>query len=209
MLSSLCRKLSAIKTAVLTLCWLAPAAQAGLAENAASCDGCHGDGGISTESDVPTIAGISAFVLEEYMFQYVDQARPCRESTYRYGDTSRPPTDMCAVAKALSEEEISELAEYYAGKEFVAAPQKFDAALAAEGAKIHRRDCERCHTDGGSYAGDDAGRLAGQWAPYLEESFADFLSGDRTMLEEKMQAKMEALDADSITALIEYYASLQ
>jgi sulfide dehydrogenase cytochrome subunit len=196
-------------TLALPLMLLAPLAQADVAQRIEDCDACHGANGVSKESDVPTIAGISSFVLEEYMFQYVDKKRPCRESKYRYGDTSRPAKSMCDVAKELSEAEITEIAEYYAGKEFVAADQPFDAALAAEGAKIHKRDCEKCHTDGGSYQDDDAGRLAGQWAAYLEESIEDYKSGKRHMLEEKMQQKIDALDAASVAALVQYYASLK
>ena len=116
---------------------------------------------------------------------------------------------MCAIAKALSDAEITELAEYYAGMEFVPAKQEFDAALAAEGAKVHRRDCEKCHSDGGSLADDDAGMLAGQWMPYLEQVFADYAAGDREIMEDKMKEKIDALDAASISALIHYYGSLQ
>jgi cytochrome c553 len=45
--------------------------------------------------------------------------------------------------------------------------------------------------------------------PYLEQVFADYASGERKMMEDTMQEKIEALDADSITALLHYYASLQ
>jgi sulfide dehydrogenase cytochrome subunit len=209
MLTSIVHRPHTIGVIALAVCLLAPAANADLTEQVEQCDGCHGKEGVSMESDVPTIAGISAFVLEEYMFQYADEARPCRQSKYRYGDTSRPATDMCVVAKNLSEEEITQIAQYYADLEFVAAPQEYDTALADQGAKLHRRDCEKCHTDGGSYQDDDAGRLAGQWAPYLEEAFADYASGEREMMEEKMQQKMDALSAEEIAALIQYYASLQ
>jgi sulfide dehydrogenase cytochrome subunit len=181
----------------------------GAAETSDQCDDCHGADGVSTESDVPSIAGVSAFILEEYMFEYRDDARPCRESEYRSGDTERAATDMCQVAKDLSEDEILELAEFYGSKEFVAAKQEFDAAKAAEGASIHKRDCRKCHSDGGSYADDDAGILAGQWMPYLEQVFADYAAGERGMIEDKMKEKMDALDAESTLALIHYYGSLQ
>jgi sulfide dehydrogenase cytochrome subunit len=200
----------AIHVIVILLAWsLIPVASAGVDETVKDCNGCHGDAGVSTESDVPTIGGVSPFVLEEYMFEFRDEARPCRESKYRSGDLERTATDMCAVAKALSEAEITELAEYYSGQEFTPAKQEFDAALAAEGSKIHRRDCEKCHSDGGSLAEDDAGMLAGQWMPYLEQVFADYKAGDREMMEDKMKDKIDALDAAAISALIQYYGSLQ
>jgi sulfide dehydrogenase cytochrome subunit len=202
-------RLTLTATAV-CLAWLQiPLASADVGDLDENCDGCHGESGISTESDVPSIAGVSAFVLEEYMFEYRDRVRPCRESKYRSGDLDRPATDMCTVAQELTEEQISELAAHFAAKTYAPAKQEFDAALAEEGSKIHRRNCEKCHSDGGSLAEDDSGILAGQWMPYLEQVFADYASGERKMMEDTMQEKIEALDADSITALLHYYASLQ
>jgi len=191
------------------LCLLVSPSLADVQDDIEQCDSCHGEGGVSTESDVPSIAGVSPFIIEEYMFEYRDDARPCRESKYRTGDTDRAPTDMCAIAKELSEDEIPEIAEYYSSKDFVAAEQEFDAAKAAAGARIHKRQCEKCHSDGGSYADDDAGMIAGQWMPYLEQVFADYAAGDRSMIEDKMKEKMDALDAESTSALIHYYGSLQ
>ena len=190
--------------------WLVmPVANADVADDIEQCERCHGDGGVSVEGDVPSIAGISPFILEEYMFAYRDAARPCRESKYRTGDTEQPATDMCVVALELEEVEITEIADYYGNKEFVAATQEFDAEKAAAGKKIHRRECEKCHSDGGSYADDDASILAGQWIPYLEQVFADNAAGEREQLDEKMTEKIEGLDAEATEALIHYYASMQ
>ena len=188
---------------------LVPFASADALDYGEQCDSCHGADGVSTEGDIPTIAGTSAFMIEEYMFQYLEDARPCRESKYRFGDTDRPATDMCAIAKELSEDEFAEAAEHFSNKEFVAAKQEFDAAKAEVGKMVHKKDCEKCHSDGGSYADDDAGILAGQWMPYLEQVFADYESGERGMMEDKMKDKMDALDAASIDALVHYYASMQ
>ena len=116
---------------------------------------------------------------------------------------------MCVVAQELSETEITEIAEYYAGQDFVAVAQEFESELAAAGARIHRAHCDICHSDGGSYADDDAGILAGQSILYLEQAFADYASGERESLEEKMTEKMNDLDAESTTMLIHYYASQQ
>jgi sulfide dehydrogenase cytochrome subunit len=202
-------KLKLIGTVSCILSFLVPLAKADVMDDIEDCDNCHGKDGASIESDVPSIGGVSPFIIEEYMFEYRDEGRICRESEYRAGDTDKPATDMCAIAQQLSEEEIPEIAEYYGGLEFVPAKQEFDAAKAAVGAKIHRQDCEKCHSDGGSYADDDASILAGQWMPYLEQVFADYAAGDRKMLDKKMKEKTDPLDAESIDALIHYYGSLQ
>ncbi len=172
------------------------------------CNGCHGDNGVSQWSDVPTIAGIDAFGTADALFMFRDEERPCAESEYRQGDTSRAAATMCAVTADLSDDDIELLGDAYAELEFVAAAQDFDAALAESGAAIHEQQCDKCHSDGGANVEDEASILAGQWMAYLENSFADYLSGDRPQ-DKKMKEKLEALSADDVTALVHFYASHQ
>jgi sulfide dehydrogenase cytochrome subunit len=173
-----------------------------------NCDGCHGADGVSQWGDMPTIAGIDAFTQSDALFVYRDGDRPCAESDYRTGDTSRAPTTMCAVAADLSDEQIEAIADHYSALSFVPAPQAFDAALAEQGAAIHKAECDRCHSDGGSNVDDEASILAGQWMPYLRQSFADYESGERPQ-DRKMQEKMDPLSAEDVEALLNYYASQQ
>lgn len=172
------------------------------------CNGCHGDNGVSQWGDVPTIAGIDAFGTADALFMFRDEERPCSESEYRQGDTSRAATTMCALAADLSDDDIEVLGDTYAEFEFVPAVQDFDAALAEAGAAVHEQQCDKCHSDGGSNVEDEASILAGQWIPYLENTFADYLSGDRPQ-DKKMKEKLDALSADDVTALVHYYASQQ
>jgi sulfide dehydrogenase cytochrome subunit len=116
---------------------------------------------------------------------------------------------MCVIAKDLSEGDIAEIADYYGSMDFTAAKQSFDADKAAAGASLHKKHCRKCHADGGSYADDDASMLAGQWMPYLEQVFADYVAGNRNMLEDKMKEKMGALSDEESEALIHFYGSQQ
>ena len=186
----------------------AGASAASVEELTKECNDCHGDNGVSQWSEVPTIAGISPFVLSDALLVYQEKGRPCEKSKYRQGDTDRPETDMCEVVADLSEDEIEALAEHYAELEFVAAKQPFDAALAAAGKAIHDRDCENCHADSARDPEEDAGILAGQWSDYLREQFEHYVEGTRGQ-PEKMEAKVKALSAEDIEALINFYASLQ
>jgi sulfide dehydrogenase cytochrome subunit len=188
---------------------LVPSARADVSSVARECDQCHGTDGVSSESDVPTIAGMSAFVLEDYLLTYRDEARPCPETKYRDGDTDRPATSMCEIADQLAKDEVTAISEFYAAKPFVAATQEFDAGKASAGASIHRRDCEKCHTDNASNPEDDAGIMAGQWMPYLQQVFEDYSSGEREMVEDKMREKFDKLSAEQIDELIHFYGSLQ
>lgn len=173
-----------------------------------SCDGCHGDNGVSQWNDVPTIAGIDAFVHSDALWVYQEKGRPCAMGAFRQGDTSRPETNMCDVAAELSDEQIEAIAERYAALPFVPAKQDFDPALAEKGKAIHDSECKRCHSDGGSNPEDEASILAGQWMGYLEATFAEYAAGEREQ-PDKMKAKMDALSAEDTKALIHYYASQQ
>ena len=173
-----------------------------------NCTNCHGKDGASTESDVPIIGGYSAPFISDSLAAYQKKERPCPEAKYRGGDKKGQKTDMCQAAKDLSEADIKQVAQYFAGKKFVRPVQKFDPTLAKKGKEIHERSCEKCHAEGGSLASDDAGMMAGQWMPYLKEQFKDYQAGKRPMVK-KMKPKMEKLNQADIDALINYYGSFK
>ncbi len=174
----------------------------------ADCMDCHGEKGVSTESDVPTIAGASSTFLEKSFQSYISDERPAIESKYRSGDTNRDVTDMKKIAEQLSQEQTTEMAKYFAGLPFVAAKQDFDAAQIKIGEKIHKRKCEKCHEDGGTSAADNAGILAGQWTPYLTDTMKSFKNKTRK-LNKGMKKKLKKLSDREWQALLHYYASQQ
>ncbi|MBI5783004.1 MAG: c-type cytochrome [Gammaproteobacteria bacterium] len=173
-----------------------------------NCANCHGKDGVSTESDVPIIAGYSAPYLSDSLAAYKKKERPCPETKYRSGDKKGQKTDMCHVAKDLSDADIKQMAQHFSGVKFVRAQQKFDPALAQKGKEIHERSCEKCHSEGGGLASDDSGILAGQWMPYLDEAFKEYSSGKRPM-PKKMKPKMEKLEKADFDALVNYYGSFK
>jgi len=172
------------------------------------CNDCHGDAGVSQWSDVPTIAGLAEFVHVDALYIYQDEARPCADSKYRQGDTSRPATTMCAIAAELSEDDIDALAAAYAELPYVKATQDFDAALAATGEGVHKEHCDKCHSDAGTNPEDEAGMLGGQMMGYLQASFDQYAADTREQ-PGKMKEKMDALSADDVAALVNYYGSVQ
>lgn len=163
-----------------------------------TCAGCHGPEGVSGGPAIPTIAGIS----EEYF----------NETMQEYRDDVRPSTVMGRIAKGYSDEEIALMAGYFSQQPFVASSQEADADLAAKGARLHDKYCEKCHAEGGTSAEDDAGILAGQWSSYVKWTLADFHSGEREMPKKmkKQMAKMQKkVGADALPQLLNYYASQQ
>lgn len=161
-----------------------------------TCAGCHGTNGSSYGPASPTIAGISKTYFIDTM------------QAYKKGD--RPSTIMTRIAKGYNDEEIKLMAEFFSKQKFVRRDQQFDAAQVKVGKDLHAKYCDKCHENAGRSAEDDAGILAGQWAPYLRYTMEDFNSGARSM-EKKMQKKMEELKKSKgdkgVDALIHYYAS--
>jgi sulfide dehydrogenase cytochrome subunit len=174
----------------------------------ATCNGCHGDGGVSQWTDMPTIAGLSEFYHGDQLYFYRDEERPCGDAEFRQGDMQGQSSNMCAAVADLSDDQIDAIAAHYAALDFVPAEQDFDAALAEAGKAIHDRDCAICHSDGGANAGDDAGILAGQHLGYMEMTFAQYRAGEREQ-PAPMKKKFDALSDDDVKALLHYYASLQ
>ena len=77
------------------------------------CEACHGPGGVSSEPDVPSLAGREAAYIIEAMEQFYYYERHCPTTTYRHGDRPKTPLNMCNVANTLSDEEKQALAEHF------------------------------------------------------------------------------------------------
>ncbi len=178
---------------------LSPVARAQLDALIPGCEACHGPDGVSQMNDVPTIAGISALVLDDAIHAYREGDRSCESTT-------GSPLKMCGPANALSEDIIAGIAEHYAGLPFVAAEQETDAAKVAQGKVIHDRDCEICHRRGGTDPADDAGILGGQHMGYLQHVLTEYQMGARPQ-PRPMEAKMAPLSAADIDALVHFYGS--
>ena len=186
----------------------AVAAQADMDAMIEDCNGCHGDDGVSEWNDMPSIAGLPQFSHAEALYLYRDGERPCIDSDYRQGDTSKAATNMCDIVADMDDDTIEAIADHYAEIPWVSAEQDFDADLAAAGLAIHEDECDRCHSDGGANPDDEASILAGQWMGYMRASFDQYASGERWQ-DEKMAEKMEDLSAEDVEALLHYYASQQ
>lgn len=202
------RAFAVLLASVLGLFLASAVAAADINKIAEGCADCHGKDGVSAESKIPTIAGMSATYVADSMAAFKNKERPCDETKYLSGPNKGKTNDMCKVAKELNDADTKAVAKHFAGKKFVRAKQKFDPALAKKGKEVHEDSCEKCHADGGSDAADDAGFLAGQWTPYLQETFNEYKAGKRPQ-PEKMKPKVDKLDKKEIEALLHYYASFQ
>lgn len=161
-----------------------------------TCVGCHGANGNSTGPATPSIAGMG----QEYFV----------ETMQEFKEGERPASIMTRIAKGYSDEEIKAMASYFAAQSYAPVSREHDAALAASGAKLHDKYCEKCHADAGTNAEDESGYLSGQWGPYLQYSLEDFLSGDREMpkkMKKKVQKLLDDHGEEATQDLLEFYAT--
>lgn len=162
---------------------------------AGTCVGCHGMNGTSLGPASPTIAGMAEDTFIDAMKSFQDG--------------SRPATVMDRIAKGYTEDEIKQMAAYFAKLPFGRAPNKVDAAKVKVGQKLHNEFCKKCHVDNGKKDEDGSNVLAGQWLPYLQFAMDDFTSGKRKM-EKKMKGQVEDVqkkDPGGLEALMHFYAS--
>ncbi|WP_178863698.1 c-type cytochrome [Thiomicrorhabdus cannonii] len=161
-----------------------------------TCAGCHGPNGVSHGPATPSIAGIS----KDYFI----------ESMNAYASGSRPSTIMMRIAKGYTEADIAAMAEYFSKQHHQSAVQAVNDSLVQKGEKLHNKYCEKCHSEGGSLASDDAGILAGQWKPYLQYNLHDFTSGSREApkkMAKQLKAMHDKYGQEGVDQLIEFYSS--
>ncbi len=167
--------------------------------NIGVCAACHGEDGAGVGFDyVPIIAGTPAAHLEEALYAYKDGARKC---------VGVPV--MCDAIAPLSDDDIVEMAEYYAAMPRLSTDEDFDRQMAAVGKIIHDDLCAQCHVlPSDDNVADALGiPLNGQKGAYLRLALGAYLTGDRETLVPIMADKLRLLDQDKIEALVHYYAS--
>ena len=163
------------------------------------CIECHGaDGMGKSDPTYPVIAGIPAGHIEEALFAYVDGARQC---------VTEPR--MCEAINALSEDEIIEVAAYFAAQVRGPNNEAFDAELAARGEELHERHCRQCHKSPDDKEVEFAVGypLHGQRGDYIRFAIRAYLTGGRETLLRAMAEELATLSPDDVEALINFYAS--
>jgi cytochrome c553 len=140
---------------------------------AAGCFTCHGVDGIATANGlaldkyVPDLAAQPDLFLQ---FQFVFFRKGVRKNEL-----------MNAMAQSLSDDDVRDLAAYFASLPAPKLPPPPDTAPdgTALGAKIAAAiHCTNCHGD--HFEGvDNIGRLAGQREDYLYKALSDFKAGTR------------------------------
>ena len=169
------------------------------------CAACHGQEGPSPFIGVPTIHGLPEGVIETALYRFREGMRPCR-TTACSAEGHCPDMNMCQIVGSMSDEQLAELAEWYAAQPFPAHQDPFDPELAELGRQVHEAQCEICHTNFGSEPVDDAGMLRGQRKVYLRTAMEDFQQGRRSAGFAAMDELLKGLSDRELDALAAFYS---
>jgi len=163
----------------------APGDQAGGKAAAASCAGCHGNQGVSTNPATPSLAGQDA--------QYLAAALRA------YKDGSRRDETMKGLVAPLDDNAIKNLAAYYATLQ----PQQPNVRKPLTTEEWTQR-CDRCHGANGNSTDPRLPALAGQRLEYLLRVLHDYRTGARKS--PQMQAMSDVLTEGDVENLSAHYA---
>jgi len=183
------------------------AAQMATSSETAICFGCHGQGGVSINPIVPTLAGQPYTLIEDNLLAFRAGKRACAPERGDGSPEALLAQTMCTTVADLGDQQISALSEYFSSQEFVPAKQTFDQSLVGQGAEVHQeKNCEQCHSDGGRTTNFMAPVLAGQWMPYLRRTMHALREGLRQS-PRVMNDAMSQLKDGELEALLNFYAS--
>jgi cytochrome c553 len=173
----------------------------GTAAGAPACAQCHAfNGGSDGSGAFPRIAGQSTSYLTQQMSDFISGVRT--------------NAIMSPIAKALSPEDIADVAAYYAGINAPFPPlARASAALIQRGEQVAKvgsaaknvQACDNCHGPGGIGIPPAIPYLAGQYAQYIAFELKMWQRGYRRNSPEVMFMIATKLDDQDIAALAAYY----
>jgi cytochrome c553 len=155
---------------------------------AEGCANCHGADGNPTGANMPTLAG--------------QDARYFIKAMQAYKDGKRSHQKMFEAVETLSEEDIQNLAAFYAVQE----PVRRNVRTPLTTAEWINR-CERCHGFEGNSTDPRFPMLAGQERTYLTTALEAYAGTART--DSAMHAMSAPLNVTDIETIVEYYATSQ
>lgn len=155
---------------------------------AQECASCHGDDGNAAKASMPTLAGMDAKYFIKGMNHYKNGERQHRK--------------MFEAVEQLSEQDMIDLATFYAGLE----PRRRNIRMPLNSSEWITR-CERCHGIDGNSSDPRFPMLAGQDETYLKQVLKAYASGARENT--TMHAMADPLNAMDIEHIAAYFASQQ
>jgi len=166
------------------------------AVKAVTCTACHGQGGNSRSSAMPTIAGLDPAYFKKQIENYAAGKRPSPE--------------MEPYAKQVLQLGVDDIAAYFGAQKRAPTGARLDAA-AVERGRAASRQCAVCHGDRGE--GDRAKLipdLRGQPPGYLRHQMLLFKADKRLPGDERLKVVkvlMKTIPDETFADLAAYFAS--
>ena len=158
-----------------------------------TCLGCHGAPGLRNPGPVyliPMLGGQN----EKYII----------DALKAYKAKTRAHKTMQAQAANLSDQDMADIAAFFAASEGKSRKSNVNQSLAQAGKEL-AGVCATCHGANGAEVVDDSYPiLAGQYESYLLHSLKEYRSGARTSL--LMNAQVQSMSIDELKALAAYFA---
>jgi len=152
------------------------------------CETCHGDDGNAKKGKMPTLAGQDAKYFIKAMKHYKDGKRQHKK--------------MFEAVEELSEQDMADLATYYATQE----PRQRDVRKPLKSTEWIVR-CERCHGIDGNSTDPRFPMLAGQDETYLKQALKAYATGGRENT--TMHAMADPLSKMDIERIARHFAMQQ
>lgn len=173
------------------------------------CSACHGDDGHSPSRNWPSLTGQKPDYVMKTLLDYKQNMRR---------DHYRKAYVMSRVSSLLDENQMANLAAYYASQPSPPVPPQTNAKLARKGAHLANQGddkrgiaaCAGCHGEHGeSGITPDTPALAGQTPEYFIQAMKMYRAGMRTSdVGGVMRLFSKGLTDAEIEALAHHYASL-
>lgn len=203
-------------------------------DSIAPCTACHGaDGEGNNDTGIPRLAGLHPQYIEKQLYDFRRDplkmgvsiepiARDYSKTPRVYKDLTiytpgtRHDVTMNAIAKAMTDEEITQVANYYGALPFEATPVPSDFQSLERGMELAVRGkpeymlprCDACHGPNGEGFGAHFPPLAGQPIKYIISQLNKWQSGhrDNDHLSMMKNTANTLTDADKVL-VAKYYAN--
>lgn len=168
---------------------------------AESCIGCHGENGVSSVTNYPSLAGQSA----NYIYKQLSD----------YATGHRTNALMAPVAQGLSKKDMADIAAWFntlpppGNKSSNTTMEEAEKLVFKGDSKRTLTPCFLCHGKIGKGAKMDTPALAGQQPEYFVQTLKAYKSGERhNDIYSRMRLISKQLSEEEIQELAEYYQSL-
>jgi cytochrome c553 len=165
-----------------------------IAERFVLCTTCHGDGGVSTQPLIPSLAGQPSFYAITQLFLFREGRRNSEA--------------MTVVAKNMTDDDLRAFSDFIGTLPPPPAPAAGTAdplRMARGDALAQRHRCASCH--GADFAGGkQVARLAHQREDYLNQTLQEFRAAKRIGYTQAMNEALAGITPEALQDLAHYLA---